>query len=360
MTRAEARNPTLELAIVAARDDRRAWAVYADWLLGQGDPLGERINLSLAESLAAGESLDPLDPFDRLDPLDTASLPIVAEPGVALGWQHGLLARLRWTHPRSEVEAIDRFAALLTSSAARLLSTIEIAVDDHEDYDVAPLLGRLAASGPLPALRELIVRDFDVLDHSSSFVGIGDLSPVLLACPNLRTLHVRGAAIRFGKPLQHAQLERLCLEGDALSRSSFATIVAATLPQLRSLELWLGTRWIGSATTRELLERLGAGHGLPRLEQLGLRNSEVSDDIVEAMPRWPLLGRLRELDLSMGTLGDHGGRAILANLARFAGLQRLDLDHNYLSTELAAALEAGLGERVRIGRRLVDEHPEHA
>ena len=217
MTRTAARNPALEQAIVAARDDRRAWAVYADWLLGHGDPLGERINLSLAEG--EGEASDE----GGSAPLDTASLPIVAEPGVVLGWQHGLLARLRWMHPRSEAEAIDRFAALLTSSAARLLSTIEIAIDDHEDYDVAPLLARLAASGPLPALRELIVRDFDVLGHSSSFVGIGDLSPVLLACPNLRTLHVRGAAIRFGKPLQHAQLERLCLEGDALSRSSFCS-----------------------------------------------------------------------------------------------------------------------------------------
>lgn len=349
----EARNAALEHAIVSDRADRHAWAVYADWLLARGDPLGERINVSLACGPASA-------PLDQPDELDAPLAELAGEPGVAFVWQHGLLARLRWTHPRSESQAIDRFAALLTSSAARLLSGIEVAVDDHDDLDVGPLLARLAASGPLPALRELVVRDFDVLDHSSSFVGIGDLSPVLLACPNLRTLHVRGAAIRFGKPLQHATLERLCLEGDALSRSSFATIVAAALPRLRSLELWLGTRWIGSATTRELLERLGHGRGLPALEQLGLRNSEVSDDIVAAMPRWPLLARLHELDLSMGTLGDHGGRAILANLSRFGHLRRLDLDHNYLSAELASALVAALGERVRIGRRLVDEHPELA
>lgn len=329
---------------MADRDDRRGWAVYADWLLAEGDPLGERINLALAQ--ADEQVREPLEPLD--EPL--ASL--AREPGTALAWQYGLLARVRLTHPRSEPEALERLTTLLTSSSARLLAGIEIAIDDHDDHDVGPLLACLAAAGPLPALRELVVRDFDVLDRSSSFVGIGDLSPILHACPNLQVLHVRGAAIRFGKPLRHPTLKRLCLEGDALSRTTFATIVDATLPRLRSLELWLGTRWIGSATTRELLERLGHGRGMPALEQLGLRDSEVSDDIASAMPSWPLLAHLRELDLSMGTLGDHGARAILANLDRFAHLRRLDLDHNYLSAELADALTRALGERVRIGRRV--------
>jgi hypothetical protein len=280
-----------------------------------------------------------------------------SQPGfsVEIEWQYGLLARLRVSGPRDDARALDHFAAILASPGARLLDSVQIAVDDHDDPDVGPLLARLARCGPLPALRELAVRDFDVLGRSSSFVGIGDLSPVLRACPNLRTLHVRGAAIRFGKPLRHPTLEQLCIEGDALARSAFATVVAAELPALRRLELWLGTRWIGSATTRELLEQLGHSRGLPRLEQLGLRNSEVSDDIAAALPRWPLLVRLREVDLSMGTLSDRGGRAILDHVDRFAHLSRLDLDHNYLSNEVAVALERALGERVRIGRRLVGE-----
>jgi hypothetical protein len=263
------------------------------------------------------------------------------------------------TSPRDDGRALDHFAAILASAAARLLSSVQIAIDDHDDLDVGPLLDRIARCGPLPALCELAVRDFDVLGRSSSFVGIGDLSPVLQACPNLRTLHVRGAAIRFGKPLLHPNLEQLCIEGDALARSAFATIVAAELPALRSLELWLGTRWIGSATTRELLEQLGHSRGFPRLEQLGLRNSEVSDDIAAALPRWPLLARLREVDLSMGTLSDRGGQAILDHADRFVHLSRLELDHNYLSDELAVALERALGERVRIGRRMVAEEDDY-
>lgn len=343
--------------------------MYADWLLAQGDPWGERLSLELARVHAEGDELCELTTRSNaleielrdylLGPLAEPSRPCLP---LETEWQYGLLARLRVTGPRDEALALDHFAAILASPMARLLDSVQIAVDDHDDPDVGPLLARLARCGPLPALRELAVRDFDVLGRSSSFVGIGDLAAVLRACPNLRTLHVRGAAIRFGEPLRHPTLERLCIEGDALSRSAFATIVAAELPALRSLELWLGTRWIGSATTRELLEQLGHSRGLPSLEQLGLRNSEVSDDIAAALPRWPLLACLREVDLSMGTLSDRGARTILEHVDRFAHLDRLELDHNYLSDELATALERALGERVRIGRRMVaggdDYYPE--
>lgn len=357
-----ARNPELEQAIIARRDDVRGWSIYADWLLAQGDPWGERLSLELAlgdapvdtdvderVELAARSAALEAEQRDYL--LGPLADPELRSLGIEATWQHGLLARLR-VGPRKDARALERFIAILASSAARLLHSIQIAVDDHDDIDVGPLLVGIADRGPLPALRELLVRDFDVLERSSSFVGIGDLSPVLRASPNLQTLHVRGAAIRFGKPLRHATLEQLCIEGDALARSTFATLVAAELPALRSLELWLGTRWIGSATTRELLDRLGRGQGLPRLERLGLRSSVVSDDIATALPGWPVLARLREVDLSMGTLGDRGGQVILDHVDRFMHLRRLDLDHNQLSAELAAALERALGERVRIGRRL--------
>ncbi|MFV8754874.1 hypothetical protein ACNOYE_30370 [Nannocystaceae bacterium ST9] len=344
----------------------RAWSVYADWLLARGDPWGERLSLELARAQVGADEQGEL--AARAAALEAEQreylLGPLVEPGraglrVEPSWQWGLLAGLHVSGPRDDPRALDRFAAILASPAARLLDAIHVAVDDHDDPDVGPLLARLARCGPLPALRELSVRDTDVLELSSSFVGIGDLSPVLRACPNLRTLHVRGAAIRFGKLLRHPTLERLCLEGDALARSTFATIVAAELPALRCLELWLGTRWIGSATTRELLEQLGRNRALARLERLGLRNSEVSDDIAAALPDWPLLAHLREVDLSMGTLGDRGGHAILARIDRFMHLRRLDLDHNYLSDELAAALERALGERVRIGRRIDADADDH-
>jgi uncharacterized protein (TIGR02996 family) len=38
------REPALEAALAAAPDDPQRWAVYADWLLERGDPLGERLS----------------------------------------------------------------------------------------------------------------------------------------------------------------------------------------------------------------------------------------------------------------------------------------------------------------------------
>jgi uncharacterized protein (TIGR02996 family) len=43
-----ARNPALEAAIIADWTDERAWAVYADWLMNHGDPLGEYLSLKHA------------------------------------------------------------------------------------------------------------------------------------------------------------------------------------------------------------------------------------------------------------------------------------------------------------------------
>ncbi len=380
-----ARNPELEQAIIANRDDLRAWSVYADWLLAQGDPWGERISLALAratapearelaESAARGREL-----ADRSAALETEQLDYLLGPLASLrelgfeleiDWEHGLLASLRVAGPRDDPTALGQFTAILASSAARLLASIQITVSDHDDHDVGPMLACLVQSGPLLALRELTVSDTcsppptgnqsaalgsrtDEPASSSSFVGIGDLSPLLCACPNLRSLHVRGATIQFSKPLRHPMLEQLWIEGDGLARSTFATIVAAELPNLRSLELWLGTRWIGSATTRDLLERLGHNRGLPRLTQLGLIGSKASDDIAAALPGWPLLAHLRDIDLSRGTLGDRGGQAILEHAASFVHLHRLELDQNTLSDDLAAALERVLGDHVHVGRRIV-------
>jgi hypothetical protein len=67
---------------------------------------------------------------------------------------------------------------------------------------------------------------------------IGELSPALERMPNLRELHVTGEGIRIER--LPARLTSLRLETRFLRRSTVEAIAAATLPELESLELWLG------------------------------------------------------------------------------------------------------------------------
>jgi hypothetical protein len=65
-----------------------------------------------------------------------------------------------------------------------------------------------------------------------------------------------------------------------------------------------------------------------------------SDAICEALATSPLAAQLEVIDLSYGTLGDDGIRALLANRDRFPKLQRLIVSSTWVSDAAVAELEA--------------------
>jgi hypothetical protein len=73
------------------------------------------------------------------------------------------------------------------------------------------------------------------------------------------------------------------------------------------------------------------------MNRLGLRNAENADEVAAAVATAPVVARLKELDLSLGTLGDVGAQALLAGQS-LTHLDRLDLHHHFISPELAQRL----------------------
>jgi hypothetical protein len=84
---------------------------------------------------------------------------------------------------------------------------------------------------------------------------------------------------------------------------------------------------------------------LGRVRHLGLANTDLADRIAAQLVDSKILPRLATLDLSRGTLGDDGARAILESRAAFAHLEAIDLSRSFISPAVAAELSK-IGPRV--------------
>lgn len=71
----------------------------------------------------------------------------------------------------------------------------------------------------------------------------------------------------------------------------------------------------------------------PKLVYLGLKDSEIQDEIAKAATDAPILDQLEILDLSQGTLSDEGAEALLAS-DRIKKLKHLDLSYHYMTNAM--------------------------
>ncbi|MGY3678462.1 STM4015 family protein [Streptomyces sp. TE33382] len=190
-----------------------------------------------------------------------------------------------------------------------------------------------------PALRALFLADVESEQCEISWLMMSDITPVLTAFPLLEELLVRGCGETTGagglrlSPVRHESLRSLCFESGGLPGHVVRAVTSSEFPALERLEIWFGSTWYGGDATVEDLGPLLSGGTFPRLRHLGLQNSEIQDEIAAAIASAPVVAQLTSLSLSMGTLSDIGGAALLAGQP-LTHLSALDLDHHYLSDEV--------------------------
>jgi hypothetical protein len=198
----------------------------------------------------------------------------------------------------------------------------------------------VAAADQLPALTRLFFGDVTMEESEISWIKQTEVGKLLMAYPRLEHFGVRGGTdLSFQKLTRHDALKSLIVETGGLSRKVVQQILAADLPALEHLELWLGAAEYGADTTVADLQPLLTGDRFPNLRYLGLRDSEIADELAVALAHSPLLARIKILDLSLGTLGDVGAEALL-NSPAVAGLEKLDLHHHYCSKKMMKRLKA--------------------
>ncbi|OMD42498.1 STM4015 family protein [Paenibacillus odorifer] len=188
-------------------------------------------------------------------------------------------------------------------------------------------------SASFPALRKLFIGEMSSEECEISWITQSDLSPLLPAFPELLSLTIQGGNELSLSELKHDKLEELIIISGGLGTTVLEHIATSQLPNLRKLELYLGVEDYGfDGSLADLLPLIEVGT-FPKLTYLGLKNSQIQDEIAGALADAPILDQLDTLDLSLGTLSDEGAELLLAS-DRIKGLKALNLSHHYMSDEM--------------------------
>ncbi|MFT2016645.1 STM4015 family protein [Streptomyces sp. 796.1] len=233
-------------------------------------------------------------------------------------------------------DAFERFLTKVDTAKVRALIIGQWGEAYEDDAStVVDLL--VAAKDRLPSLEALFIGDLEAEEAEISWIQQADVTPVLHAFPQLRELGVRGGTDLKFPAVRHESLRTLSFEAGGLPGEVVRGVVASELPALEYLELWLGVEGYGGDATVADLAPLLAGGRFPHLRHLGLRNSEIQDEIAAAVASAPLVAQLTSLDLSLGVLSDEGALALLDGQP-LTHLKWIDLHHNFISEEVADRL----------------------
>jgi uncharacterized protein (TIGR02996 family) len=335
-------NQALESAILDDPNDQDSWLVYGDWLQSSDDPRGAL----LAAQAGGGDGADLIEANKK------AFLGRFAgnlEPYVEFTWKNGFWRTAKVLCDYDSAEDMPEDTATIASvlgrvlrhDSARFLYALNIGLTEgHVDGEAEwqGCIDAVVSNGIRKSVRELFVGDFERVDETEiSWTDIGNLGKLWTVLPNLEKLTVQGGGIGLGT-ISAPKLQSMRIWTGGLGPEVPKSIGDASLPALTRLEVWLGTEdYNGSCSAADLAGIL-AGTGLPAVSWLGLMNADFANDLPAVIAASAILPRLEHLDLSMGTMTDEGAKIIIENAARFKHLKSLNLDENFISADVAAAL----------------------
>ena len=189
-------------------------------------------------------------------------------------------------------------------------------------------------------IESLFVGDMDYEECEVSWIIQGDYGRLWQALPHLKALTVKGSTdLKLGE-ICHQELEALTIICGGLPVSIFEEIQNAKLPNLKKLVLYIGVEYYGfdgdADTVRTLLEK----SDFPNLTWLGIEDSEIQDELTQAVLDSKYMNQLKVLDLSNGTLTDKGGALLLETLPSYPNVGELDVHFHYMTERMVKDLQA--------------------
>lgn len=202
---------------------------------------------------------------------------------------------------------------------------------ENDSSEIVDALVRL--KDRFPQLRSLFIGDMSYEECEVSWINQSNLGPILTAYPELTSLTIKGSTGLSLDPAHHDKLEELTIICGGLGTDVITSISEGSFRSLKKLELYLGVEEYGfDGSLEDVLPLIEPGK-FPQLTYLGLKDSEIQDEIAIALADAPILEQLHTLDLSMGTLSDKGAEALIQS-ERVKKLELLDLSYHYMSDEM--------------------------
>lgn len=189
-------------------------------------------------------------------------------------------------------------------------------------------------------IKSLFVGDMDFEECEVSWIVQGNYEKLFEAMPQLEKLTIKGSTgLELGK-VNAPNLRSLEIICGGLPKEVIQSVRDANLPSLEELRLYIGVDDYGFDGSIEDIKELLEKSNFPKLEILGLCDSQIQDEICEAVLESKYMKQIKRLELSMGSLTDKGGQLLLDKLPEFPNVKYLDVHYHFLSDKMMKKLEA--------------------
>lgn len=186
-------------------------------------------------------------------------------------------------------------------------------------------------------IKSLFIGDMEEEECKLSEIKQADYSKIWETLPNLEKLTIKGSKGLVLGDMEHNQLKELEIICEGLPKTVIQSIAKAKLPELTSLNLYIGKEETGFDGNIEDIQALLA-HPLPKLTRLGLLGSAIQDEIAAEVVKSAYMNQISELALSKGTLSDKGGTLLMEEIPKHSNIIMLDLEQHCMSGKMMIKL----------------------
>jgi len=188
-------------------------------------------------------------------------------------------------------------------------------------------------------IESLFIGDMEGEECEVSWIVQADYSKLWEAMPQLKSLTIKGASeLSLGK-VSHEALESLTIICGGLGSDVIEQITEAKLPSLKHLELLFGVENYGFDGDINTIKDLLNKSDFPQLEELGLCDSELENEIVKAFFESRYKDQVKSVCFSMGGLTDEGGEVLCRKLPDCEKLMYLEIVYHYMSENMEKKIE---------------------
>ena len=211
---------------------------------------------------------------------------------------------------------------------------------EGDEIGCQPLLDFIVENkNDLIHLESLFIGDIDPEECEISWIVQANYTDIFKSLINLKKIKIKGSNNLVLSSINHENLEHLEIICGGLPKSIFSELSQSTLPNLKTLVLYMGIEDYGFDGTIEDIKTILKKDLFPSLENLELVNSVIENKIVQEVINSDILPQLVNISFSYGSLTDEGGEIIASNVEALNHLNQIEIDYHYLSEEMSKKLK---------------------